>query len=356
MTDWNTELLDAVAAMAERAGIETATPAAGTDRALWAALTDAGFTAVGIPEEQGGSGGTEADVLSVVYAATAHGALTPVVEHTALASRLIAECTGRPAGRLATLAVADGGCAVRDTGDGAMLDGTVTGVVHGADAEVLALVLPAAEPDSPPSIAIVATGAPGVVVERGTDLLGAALGDYRFAGTPTEIHESPLRTDELEERGALAYAVALAAAASAVRDGTLRYAAERTQFGRSLAKFQAVQQRLAGLAALTALMESAAAAAAAAGQAERRTAIAAAKVIASVSAREVAAAGHQLHGAIGFTAEHSLGRSTTALWNWRDRYGSERYWSEIIGAQILDAGADPWELITGTAVVEEKSQ
>lgn len=358
MTNWNTDLLAAVAAMAERAGIDTTTPAAGLDRALWSALTEAGFTDIGIPEERGGNGGSEADALSVVHAAAARGALTPLIEHTALASRLIAECTGRPAGGQATFALAGADCAVRDTDDGVVLDGTVTGVVHGADAELLVLVLPAAEPDGPPAVAIVAAGGPGVTVEPGSDLIGAPLGDYRFDHAPAELHPSPVGAAELEERGALTYVVALAAAAGSVRDLTLRYVAERTQFGRPLAKFQAVQQSLAELAARTALMETVAAAAATAEPAERRSAIAAAKVVTSAAARDVAAAGHQLHGAIGFTAEHSLGRSTTALWSWRDRYGSERYWSEVVAEQILGGGADPWDLVTGAepagnAVAEE---
>ncbi|MER7449437.1 acyl-CoA dehydrogenase family protein [Nocardia beijingensis] len=353
MTNWNTELIEAVAAMAERVGIDTTTPAAGTDGALWAALTEAGFTEIGIPEEHGGSGGSTADALSVVHAVTAQGALTMLLEHTMLAGRLIAECTGSPASGPATLAVAGDHCTARDTTEGTVLDGTVTGVVHGSDAAILVVLLPASGAGERPSVAIVAADAPGVTVERGSDLLGASLDDYRFEATPIQLHESTISIEELNERGALSYAVALTAAAGVVRDRTLRYAAERVQFGRPLAKFQAIQQRLAALAALTALMETVTEAAmthdaASEDSAARRTAIAAAKVVTSASAREVAAAGHQIHGAIGFTSEHMLGRSTTALWSWRDRYGSERYWAEVLAGQILDGGADPWDLITGT--------
>jgi len=348
MTDWKTELIATVAAMAERAGVDTTTPATGTDSALWNALTEAGFTEIGIPEENGGSGGSTADALAVVHAVTGHGALTMLLEHTALASRLVAECTGSPATASATLVVAGNDCNARDTANGPVLDGTVTGVVHGSEAGVLVVVLPAPGADGRPSVAIVAADAPGVTVAHGSDLLGAALDDYHFAATPVELHESPVSTAELEQRGALAYAVALAAAAGAVRDRTARYAADRLQFGRPLTEFQAIQQRLAGLAALTALMETATEAAAACDDSPaRRTAIAAAKVVTSASAREIAAAGHQIHGAIGFTSEHSLGRFTTALWNWRERYGSERYWSEVLARQILDEGTDPWDLITG---------
>ncbi|MGK8507131.1 acyl-CoA dehydrogenase family protein [Nocardia asiatica] len=346
MTHLNAELISAVASMAERVGIDTTTPAAGTDGALWAALTEAGFTEIGIPEAQGGSGGSTADALSVVYAAARHGALTMLLEHTMLASRLVAECTGGPASHPATLAIADDSCTVRDTGDGIVLHGIVSGVVHGSDAELLVVLLPAAGTGERPWVAIVPADAPGISVAVGSDLLGAALGDYHFDSTPVQLYRSPVGTTEIEERGALAYAVALTAAAGTVRDRTLRYAAERVQFGRPLAKFQAIQQRLAGLAALTALMETATEAAEAADHSARRTAIAAAKVVTSASAREVAAAGHQIHGAIGFTSEHMLGRSTTALWSWRNRYGSERYWSEILAGQILDESVDPWALIT----------
>ncbi|MGV9336207.1 acyl-CoA dehydrogenase family protein [Nocardia sp. NPDC003726] len=347
MTYLNLELVSAVASMAERVGIDTTTPAGGTDGALWAALTEAGFTEIGIPEAQGGSGGSTADALSVLHAVARHGALTMLLEHTVLASRLVAECTGNPANQPATLAIAREGCTARDTGDGVVLDGIVTGVVHGSDAQLLVVLLPASGAGERPSVAIVAADAAGISSERGSDLLGAALDDYRFDGTPVRLYRSPVDTTEVEERGALAYAVALTAAAGAVRDRTLRYAAERVQFGRPLAKFQAIQQRLAGLAASTALMETATEAAATADHTARRTAIAAAKVVTSASAREVAAAGHQIHGAIGFTSEHMLGRSTTALWSWRNRYGSERYWSEVLAGQILDEGADPWDLIIG---------
>ena len=80
-----------------------------------------------------------------------------------------------------------------------------------------------------------------------------------------------------------------------------------------------------------------------------RDAIAAAKIVTSRSAHDVAAAAHQIHGAIGFTAEHSLGRFTTALWTWRDRYGTEHEWSEQLAARILDDGLDPWHVITGAS-------
>ena len=351
MTYPNPELVAAVADMVDRVGIDTTTPAPASDRALWDALATAGFTAIGIPETDGGSGGTSADALSVVHAATGRGAITMLIEDTVLASRLLAQCTGTTPPEPSTVVIANNRCTTREIDGVVVLDGMVTGVVHGREAARLIVLLEPQTPGAVPSVAVVAPDAAGMTVQSGTDLLGVPLDDYRFEATPVELYvDSPIGAAEFEERGAQAYTVALAAVAGAVRDRTLRYAGERTQFGRPLAKFQAIQQRLAGLAARTALMQTAAAAAVCTADADpqlRRAAIAAAKVVTSSSAREVAAAGHQIHGAIGFTAEHSLGRFTTALWSWRERYGSEEYWSDVLAGQILDEGADLWDVVVG---------
>ncbi|MGW5106229.1 acyl-CoA dehydrogenase family protein [Nocardia sp. NPDC004123] len=351
MTHPNAELVTVVTEMIDRVGIDTATPAVGLDQAVWDALAEAGFTEIGIPEARGGSGGTTADALSVVHAAAERGSNTMLIEHTVLAGPLLADCAGTAPTGPSTVAIADKRCGVREVDGVLVLDGVVTGVVHGRDAARLVVLFEPTAAGERASIAIVATDAAGVHVQPGTDLLGAALDDYRFDSTPVELYvESPFGAAELEERGALAYAVAMAATAGAVRDRTLRYAAERIQFGRPLAKFQAIQQRLAGLSARAALMGAAAAAAAETvdgASLQRRAAIAAAKVVTSVSAREVAAAAHQIHGAIGFTAEHSLGRFTTALWGWRERHGSEEYWSGVLAGQILDEGADLWDVVVG---------
>ncbi|MEV0366800.1 acyl-CoA dehydrogenase family protein [Nocardia fusca] len=354
MTAPNSELRAATQAMIERAGVDTTTPASGPDGAVWTALTDAGFTGIGIPEDHDGSGGTLADALAVVSAAVTGGALTMLVEHTVLAGWLAARCGISLGGHTATIALADHGTTIREAEDGRpVLDGSAHAVVHGPDVDRLVILLDPAAAEHHPAVAILSPTAPGVTSTVGADLIGAAVSDYDFDAALVESYaESPVDGTELGQRGALAYAVASAAAARAVCDRTVDYAGQRTQFGRPLSKFQAVQQRLAGLAGLTALMETAAGTAVAeeaGGNPDRaRTAIAAAKVVTSESAREVAAAGHQLHGAIGFTSEHPLGRSTTALLAWRERYGSEHQWADVLAGHILEGGADVWDLVTGS--------
>ncbi|WP_040841782.1 acyl-CoA dehydrogenase family protein [Nocardia brevicatena] len=362
MTLFASEPAAVTASIIDRIGIDTDTPAASSDTAVWAALAETGFTAIGVPEDKGGSGGTSADALAVLAAAAEAGALTPLAEHMILASRLAAECGFAVGERTATVAIADRRCLLRAEGDNFVLDGPVSGVVHGRTADLLIVVC---EPDTDDrarrpdeaatshgaeaggrAIAVVAGDAPGISVTEGTDLVGAPVDDLVFTATPVEFRgESPLGSAELWQRGALAYSVALAGAARAVRDQTLRHAAERTQFGRPLTKFQAVQQRLATLGALTAMMETATDAAVA--TPGESTAVAAAKAVTSAAAGEVAAIGHQIHGAIGFTSEHRLGRFTTSLWSWRERYGDERYWADSLAERILEGGADVWDIVAG---------
>lgn len=348
MTELTAELVSAANAMVERLGIDTGSPGS-VDTALWAALTDAGFTGIGISEESGGSGGELSDALAVLSAVTEKGALTPFLEHTILASWLAAAAGHHLAAGIATVAVADDRCRARTVGTGVVLDGVVSDVVHIAIADTLVVLLTGRETGARQTVAVIDLSNDRLTVTPGTDLLGTSVGAVTFDSTPTVFHEpSPIDGTEFEQRAALAYTVALAAVARAVRDETCRYATERTQFGRPLAKFQAVQQRLAGLAAITAFIDTAASSAVEIeGPGNGSLAIAAAKLVASSSAREVAAAGHQVHGAIGFTSEHRLGRFTTSLWTWRDRHGSERRWAEHIAAQILDNDIDLWDAVLG---------
>ena len=49
---------------------------------------------------------------------------------------------------------------------------------------------------------------------------------------------------------------------------------------------------------------------------------------------------HQVHGAIGFTYEHSLHFATRRLWAWRSEFGSDAFWAEELGGAALARGAD----------------
>ncbi|AJA08674.1 acyl-CoA dehydrogenase-like protein [Sphingopyxis fribergensis] len=127
----------------------------------------------------------------------------------------------------------------------------------------------------------------------------------------------------------------------------------RQQFGRPLGKFQAVQQSLAVMAcevravgavaaALAARLDTAKLDAAAAG-----FEIAAAKLRANRAVGVVTSIAHQVHGAIGFTAEYELHRLTVPLMRWRGAHGNDDHWAQILGRQVAALGGRGlWDTMT----------
>ncbi len=166
-----------------------------------------------------------------------------------------------------------------------------------------------------------------------------------YHATELEFAERVMPAVADERRtAALMRAIQITGALARVRDLTVRYAAERHQFGQPLNRFQAVQQAVAELAGEVALA-TAAVDDAIDDPSPRR--IAAAKIVAGRAASRTAAIAHQVHGAIGFTREHQLHRYTTGLWRWRDDFGSEAQWAESLGDLYAHEGADrSWEVVT----------
>ena len=115
----------------------------------------------------------------------------------------------------------------------------------------------------------------------------------------------------------------------------------REQFGRPLARFQAIQHDIAAMAGEVAAASKAqegAAAQLATQRQEDEIAVACARVFEATRATSESA--HQLFGAMGFTQEHTLHHFTRRLWAWREDYGNERYWQEILGRNICARGPD----------------
>ncbi len=146
---------------------------------------------------------------------------------------------------------------------------------------------------------------------------------------------------------ALARAAQSAGALERVLELGIGYALEREQFGRPIARFQAVQHMLAMVAAEVAAAGRASDAAVAAIGSERFAfEVAAAKSRVGEAVGLVAKAVHQVHGAMGFTYEHQLHHFTRRLWAWRDECGSETYWQALLGRRLCALGADQvWDFL-----------
>jgi len=129
----------------------------------------------------------------------------------------------------------------------------------------------------------------------------------------------------------------------------VEYGNTRTQFGRTIGKFQAIQHMIAELASQTAAAQMAGIYACRridAGDAVHGASVAKTQV--GQAAGEAAAIAHQVFGAIGVTDEHELHYYTRRLWQWRTEAGSEHWWSELLGRRVLArGGAALWPSITG---------
>lgn len=147
--------------------------------------------------------------------------------------------------------------------------------------------------------------------------------------------------------GALCRAAMMAGAMEKTLEIVVAHAGQRVQFGRPIAKFQAVQQMLAQLAAHVAAV-GAAVDLAVAGFSSLTAAVA--KSRASEAVGLVTEIAHQVAGAMGYTLEFPLHLMTRRLWAWRDEDGTELFWNRKLGALAATrAGDGLWPLLSGTA-------
>jgi alkylation response protein AidB-like acyl-CoA dehydrogenase len=190
------------------------------------------------------------------------------------------------------------------------------------------------------------------VAEAGVDL---PLVEHLFTG--------PLQEQRPDEITATPYVAALGRSCELLGSvrSVVRLTGEhvrlREQFGRPLTAFQVARHHVAALLCELAAAETAVAhaidvvdtllALADDPHPSLRLAVAAAKVQTSRSATSVARTAHQLHGAVGMTAEHPLHVFTRRLWAGRDQDGSAEHWSTVTLRLVHTAyGGDLWAALT----------
>jgi acyl-CoA dehydrogenase len=310
---------------------------------LWAALEESGLPLTWVPEELGGAGATLADGFAVLRVAGRFAAPVPLAE-TLIAGWLLVQAGISVPNRPLTIAPVhvDGRIELRPDGT---LKGRARRVPFARNAGHIAVLVQRA---GEPAVALVA--AAGLPIGQSTSLAGEPRDDVSFDGvTPEAVKPVAVDEDRLVGFGAAVRVQQMAGALEKILDQSVQYALDRVQFGRPIAKFQAVQHNLAMLAG-----EVAAASAAADAAAEACTMpefamseIAIAKVRCGEAAGTGAAIAHQVHGAMGFTYEHSLHHATRRLWSWREEFGNEAVWAAHLGRMVAERGADGlWPFIT----------
>jgi acyl-CoA dehydrogenase len=167
------------------------------------------------------------------------------------------------------------------------------------------------------------------------------------------VHAQPL-AQPAWALGALARSVMMVGALESALEQSVRYANERVQFGKPIGRNQAIQQQLALMAGDCAAARMAALAAAADAPSTAQPdapaaafSIAVAKVRCGEAATRATGIAHQVHGAIGFTREHSLHFATRRLWAWREQFGSDAFWAARLGRLAIASGAKGfWPALT----------
>jgi acyl-CoA dehydrogenase len=310
-------------------------------RTLWATLEESGFTGIlDVTDDE--SAPRWADAFPMFHAIGRYAAPVPLAE-TAVANFLIA-AHGLPRRQGAlTFADAKGGATLAD--GTLVLDATITGVPWARWVQAFVVT---ARVGTRHAIALVDAGAAGLRVDAGTNLAGEPLDTVSFNTCRVDAFTLLDRDVDLLAYGAVTRAAMMSGAVEAVLASSVEYANERVQFGRPIGKFQAIQQSLAQLAGEATSSQSAALAAfSCIGQAPGRFETAVAKIRAGKAAGLASSIAHQVHGAIGFTWEHTLHYATQRLWSWRAEYGTEAWWAAELGrTAIARRSAALWSDLT----------
>jgi alkylation response protein AidB-like acyl-CoA dehydrogenase len=311
---------------------------------LWNTLEDAEMTFAAVPEALGGAGATWEDTFTLVRAAGAHAVPAPFSD-ALLANWLLGKAGLQPT---------KGPLAIAAHSELSFVKGHASGrlekVPWGRDLKQI--------------IGIAAGPVPQLVV---LDTASAAQLDLRanLAGEPRDtvifdraqvVHAEPLPAGTDPEVlllcGAMLRSAQMAGALQSLLQMTTGYATERVQFGKPIGHFQVIQQQIAVMAEHTAcsLLAAEAAFAESAGDITALP-IMAAKICAGEAASICASTAHAVHGAIGFTDEHSLHLKTRRLWAWRAEYGSQNYWSQRLGQSVCESGSSAlWPMLTQTSI------
>lgn len=304
---------------------------------LWRKMADLGWLGMTLPEKYGGEGLSFLDLIILVEELGRVIAPTPFIPTVALAALALAEGGEQAQKQRILPKVAKGeliltaaymephklmlgyernvvATVAHKEGDGYQLTGTKHFVQFAHVADVI-LTFAQDHETGQPFWLLVDQTSPGVQVKH----LETTGNDHQchvtFTKTPVPSEHAFARGDAgwklleaLVARGAMATCASLSGAAQAVLEFTVEYAKTRVQFGRPIGTFQAVRHRCSEMAAdvdgARFVTYEAAWMMSEGHKADLEISVAKSYVSDAVS--RVMWAGHQSHGAIGFSEEHPM--------------------------------------------------
>ena len=334
---------------------------------LWRQMVGLGWTGVAFPEQYGGTGGNFADLgvlleeigrslaPSPFFSTVVLGGMTVLDGGSdALKDELISRiCAGTI---IMTMAVAEAGAAYEpwdiqaiasQQGGGYEITGTKLFVPDAAAADVILVASRTSSGSDPAdgiSLFLVPAGTAGLTVTPMQSVGNERVFEVRLDKVNVSadsaigaVGEAWPIIDRAIMRATAAQCIEMLGGSEAVLDMTVEYAKGRTQFGRAIGTFQAVQHHCARMAtdvegskniayqAVWRLSEGLPA----------QKEVAMAKAWIGPAYRRVCGTAHQCHGAIGFTKEHDLQLYTRRAKVHELTYGDANHHKEI-ALQHLD--------------------
>ncbi|MFZ5509585.1 MAG: acyl-CoA dehydrogenase family protein [Pseudomonadota bacterium] len=309
----------------------------GFSRATWKQFADLGWLALPFPEEHDGMGGNAVDTMIVMEAFGRGLVLEPYLATVVLCGSLVRDSGSEMQKKSILPAIAGGELLMalahyeprtryelnhvettaRPDAGGWVIDGAKSVVLGGPSADrliVSARTSGGARDDAGVSLFLVDRNAAGMALRAYATQDGQRAADITF--TRVKVGADALLGTQDQGLPALARALdygiaALCAEAvgamAALNEATLDYLKTRKQFGQPIAKFQALQHRMADMLIAAeqarSMMYLASVKADSPDAAERSRAVSAAKAYIGQSARFVGQQAVQLHGGMGVTDE-----------------------------------------------------
>lgn len=310
------------------------------DETLWRTLEDTGLARLTNTPDLG-AGPVESAVL--LYGLARHAGAVPIAESDLLAAWLGQQAAIElPDGPL-TIAIAD-----TDSSSG-RVSGTAVQVpwTRACTAVLLA-------GNGSRGLYVGVLDVDDATLYEGHNLAGEPRDRITFDVPADSLHVlDPAIATELQLRGAWARCVQTIGALDAAVALAVDHTRNRVQFGRPLSAFQAVQHSLATMAGDVERARAATTLAIAAaaddgfGSPQTDYAVTVAKVVVGRVVGSANTIAHQLHGAIGVTAEHPLWLATMRAQSWIGDYGSTASYARRLGRLTLTAN-NPWDVLIGT--------
>ncbi len=312
---------------------------AGYSDAMWAKFAELGFLGLPFAEEDGGFGGGPVETMILMEAFGRGLVLEPYLATVVLGGGFLRH-GGNAAQKAALIPEVAGGklklafahteaqsrydlnaveTTARRDGDGWVLDGRKGVVLHGDSADklfVTARVSGGPRDRGGIGLFLVDAGAPGVsrqgyATQDGLRAAEVTLAGVRVGAEAVFSEDALPLVERVVDEAIAAIAAEAVGAMAATQALTIDYLKTRKQFGVAIGSFQVLQHRgsemfialeqarsMAMLATMMAAEDDAA---------ERRKAVAAAKIQIGRSARFVGQQAVQLHGGIGMTMEYAVG-------------------------------------------------